>query len=1524
MRKLLIPIIITLLLTISNNTFAQFGGGTGTAGNPYLINNRTQLNYFSSEINGSNSANYINKYFKITTNINVNTITPIGTAIKSFQGHLDGGGYTLSNVNISSSTYVGIFGYISGATIKNVKIGSGSNISSATNGYTGALVGYAVNSTIDNCNTIVTPSGNSGCSLGGLIGYAKDCIISNCSNTSTSSINSSNSNYGGIVGYANNTTFNSCYSTARMEGNSNSKIGGLIGYATNNCIINECYSTVIFNNVNGYIGGLIGHSSGSQIYKSYSTPSITRSDNSNRIGGLIGSADSTIINNCYSKASFSSMNGSGYTGGLIGYIGNGTTISNSYSAPSGLGTITNSGFLYGYCTSNCFTNSYYLSGGNTQTYGTLRTEVQMKLQPFAIELNACQNQTWKSVTSNYPILYWQAGGNTLPRCLDGSGTEADPFRIRCVADLVTLSNNVTGGTTYSSNFLLVENEIDFNNDTTGTSSDFSPIGNSTNTFQGKFNGGGNIISNLTITSGSYVGLFGNIVNAKIDSLGIEGFNITTAENNGYAGSLVGYASNSEINWCYSVNSTINGNRQSLNDIYIGGLVGYLNGTSKINNSYSRSSLEALNDNGWFFRDFISYVGGLVAYISGGSTISNSYSAPQSLGTKGTRRAFYASGTVTTVNSYYDNANTNNNNTGLTSKSSSEMKSGCFVVSLNNSQSPIVWFKAKSGVNSGYPVLSWQKLSDNITPAGFEGNCLSVSVNDGHQTNPYKVKYVKDLIYISNMVANDTTYNENGNKKYFQMLNDISFIKYDNINTVIVDSSNLYTAIGNFTNNKPFSGSFSGNRFALANYSFSDVTKDNFGLFGYIKNATIKDLGISNINIRAKDNVGGLVGNMDASSAIEACFVYGYINGVSNVGGLVGNSRTASCSILKSFSNTTIDAQTNVGGLVGNHSGGAISNSYSNSEIYSSTYGNNYVGGIIGLANSASNLTNVYSTCKIIRNGTNTNFGKIKGNNIGSNTNCYSRDSVFVNYTNITPSGYNETAMTNADLRNSSFITTLGGSTYWKADYSSGNINDGYPILSYQLSPVILSVTGSLQSNLGGALPIASQVVIIPSGKQLKIDLASSPMCPYIIIEKGGELYNNTDISLFGEQRRELVLGKWNFIGITTNNPTMSFLYNYSDIPYKTFVKQFDPSINNWATTTIQNNNAQLNYNTGFLVMPNYSLDAQQLTTSKIASKGVLYNTNTSSKTFTNDATKLVPLANSYNANLSINQFITSNPTKIQGGIVYALNANCRDWNNNLNSATLITNINPSEGFFVFATNANSSIDFSRSQLISSAKKVAFKELMYVKVKTNDITREAFIEFNEDSENGFDVEDGLMLFGTNEDIVEPYFKKEDNEILKDAFSSLPYSTELNLRSYSANNINLEFSNIPKDIKVYLIDSLVRKVQELNSNPLYNLDISEGNNDNRLKILFTNNEKDIVNYFNTDELDKIQIWNSNSIININGIGLNSFEVYDIMGQKILQQVITSDEYQTNLNLKSGIYIIKAYSQTSISSRKISICR
>lgn len=49
---------------------------------------------------------------------------------------------------------------------------------------------------------------------------------------------------------------------------------------------------------------------------------------------------------------------------------------------------------------------------------------------------------------------------------------------------------------------------------------------------------------------------------------------------------------------------------------------------------------------------------------------------------------------------------------------------------------------------------------------------------------------------------------------------------------------------------------------------------------------------------------------------------------------------------------------------------------------------------------------------------------------------------------------------------------------------------------------------------------------------------------------------------------------------------------------------------------------------------------------------------------------------------------------------------------------------------------------------------------------------------------------------------------------------------------------------------------------------------------------------------------------------------YEIYDVMGNKLLEQGISSDKFQTILNLKTGIYIVRVNSKTGLKSQKISV--
>ena len=115
--------------------------GKGTQEDPYLI---------SSESDWRDMTTSTDKYYKLTKDLNFETkkFYEMGNNNNKVTGiTLDGGAKTISNVTINAreKNYVGIFGYVSGATIYGLQL---DNINVTGNNYVGGLVGTSTGSTI--------------------------------------------------------------------------------------------------------------------------------------------------------------------------------------------------------------------------------------------------------------------------------------------------------------------------------------------------------------------------------------------------------------------------------------------------------------------------------------------------------------------------------------------------------------------------------------------------------------------------------------------------------------------------------------------------------------------------------------------------------------------------------------------------------------------------------------------------------------------------------------------------------------------------------------------------------------------------------------------------------------------------------------------------------------------------------------------------------------------------------------------------------------------------------------------------------------------------------------------------------------------------------------------------------------------------------------------------------------------------------------------------------------------------------
>ncbi len=336
---------------ISNISSRDVLSGQGTQANPYLINNLNDLNILSS-----NSTYWgPDKYFLQTADIDASDTQnwndgegfyPIGNYDNRFTGSYDGQNYIIQNLYIDrpNTSYIGLFGSTESAEISNLGI-----LDEEITGHfhVGGLVGYAIDSTINNSYATGTMTGYS---VGGLVG---ETVVS---------------------------TINNSYATGVVTGDNNA--GGLVGFHSTSSTIGNSYATGAVSG-NAYVGSLIGKAYSSTIGNSYATGAVS---GYTYIGGLVGYAYSSTISNSYATGV---VTGTSYVGGLVGYRPYGS-VNNSFWDTQTSGQTSSPGGT-GLTTSQMQTLSTYLNAG----------------WDFNEETANGSDDIWTFVEGDYPHLSWE-------------------------------------------------------------------------------------------------------------------------------------------------------------------------------------------------------------------------------------------------------------------------------------------------------------------------------------------------------------------------------------------------------------------------------------------------------------------------------------------------------------------------------------------------------------------------------------------------------------------------------------------------------------------------------------------------------------------------------------------------------------------------------------------------------------------------------------------------------------------------------------------------------------------------------------------------------------------------------------------------------------------------------------------------------------------------------------------------------------------------------------------------------------
>ena len=220
------------------------------------------------------------------------TWTTIGNSMQAFTGSLNGNGSTIDNFSLTGTSYVGLFGQTSSATISNLSMNNPNVVATdAVIGYGSVLIGFAANTKIENCR-IINGTLTGTYYVGMFMGNGQSVNITNC--YATGNVSASGDIAGGLIGTpgwnSDSSTSELLYCYAKVNVSADINVGGLAGAELKGQpTITSCV----------YMGNAItGTPANRLLYVSSSTPIITDSYALSTClvnGGTVTSSDPTSV-----------------------------------------------------------------------------------------------------------------------------------------------------------------------------------------------------------------------------------------------------------------------------------------------------------------------------------------------------------------------------------------------------------------------------------------------------------------------------------------------------------------------------------------------------------------------------------------------------------------------------------------------------------------------------------------------------------------------------------------------------------------------------------------------------------------------------------------------------------------------------------------------------------------------------------------------------------------------------------------------------------------------------------------------------------------------------------------------------------------------------------------------------------------------------------------------------------------------------------------------------------------------------
>ncbi len=229
----------------------------------------------------------------------------------------------------------------------------------------------------------------------------------------------------------------------------------------------------------------------------------------------------------------------------------------------------------------------------------------------------------------------------------------------------------------------------------------------------------------------------------------------------------------------------------------------------------------------------------------------------------------------------------------------------------------------------------------------------------------------------------------------------------------------------------FKGNFDGGGHKISGLYINELGSDYQGLFGYLENSTISNLGVSG-SVTGGNYTGGIVGYA-IGSIVTCCYNNCDVTGTGEniglyVGGIIGYSYTSN--VYSCYNRGEITGWSYVGGVAGHlYMYSKLTDSYNTGEVYCT----GWVGGISGAISSSTTVNYGYFDSDEVTEVTRA---------LGGRDNC-------TEYGALTTTMMKGDATTEGTLLYYFTNSNYGNSTNWSAD--TEGINGGYPILTWQVA-----------------------------------------------------------------------------------------------------------------------------------------------------------------------------------------------------------------------------------------------------------------------------------------------------------------------------------------------------------------------------------------------------------------------------------------------------------------------------------------